>query len=104
MRRLLQDLTYFVVSIVEVLLAVRFLSKLLGASPRAPFIAWLYDTTEPLLAPFQYVFPTASVRGRFVLEFTTLFAIFVYSFIAYIVLELMSIFANIDREQTRNRK
>lgn len=103
MRRLLQDFTYFVITIIEVLLTLRFITKLFGANPQAPFVTWLYENTQPLLAPFMYVFPTPSVKGRFVLEFTTLFAIFVYSFVAYIVLELMSVFGSMERDN-RGRK
>ncbi len=92
MKQLVQNLTYVTVMLVEVMLSLRFITRLLGANSKAPFIVWLYDNTTPLLAPFAQVFPSPSVNGRFVLEFTTLFAIFVYTFIAYLALELLSIF------------
>ena len=98
MAHIIQKMTYIIVSLVEVLLSLRFIARLFGASSRAPFIAWLYENTEPLLAPFQYVFPSPSVKGQFVLEFTTLFASFVYSFAAYLILEVMNMFGTFERE------
>ena len=99
MSRLIQNMTYMLVSLIELLLSVRFVARLFGASTAAPFIAWLYENTEPLLAPFQYIFPSPSVKGRFVLEFTTLFAIFVYSFAAYLVLEVMGMFGSLEKKR-----
>ncbi len=43
--------------------------------------------TAPLLAPFQNVFPTGEIQG-FVFDFTTLFALLVYVFLGYLILQL----------------
>ncbi len=101
MKQLIQNLTYMTIMLVEVLLSLRFITRLFGANPKAPFIAWLYENTAPLLAPFSQVFPAPSVNGKFVLEFTTLFAIFVYSFIAYLALELLSIFNTFGEQKKK---
>ncbi len=89
--RLLRDLLSFVMALVEILLTSRFALKLLGASSQAEFVNWIYETTLPLLKPFLFAFPTPSIKGGFILEFTTLFAIFAYAFIGYILLELLEI-------------
>jgi hypothetical protein len=96
MFKLLRDLLAFTLIIVELLLALRFVLRLLGASASAPFVEWIYETTKPLLQPFLFAFPTPSVRGGFVLEFTTLFALFAYALIGYIIQELLAI---IDRNK-----
>ncbi len=91
MLRLLKELLAFIMAIVEILLVFRFILKLLAANPNAGFVAWIYETTRPLLQPFILAFPTPSVRGGFTLEFTTLFAIFAYAFIGYILQELLEV-------------
>jgi uncharacterized protein YggT (Ycf19 family) len=89
MSRILKDLANFVFGLIDILLIFRFLLKLLAANPQAPFVAWIYETTQPLLNPFVLAFPTPKVTGGFTLEFTTLFAIFAYTFIGYLIQELL---------------
>lgn len=93
MLRLVRDLTSFILAVIEVLLVFRFILKLLGASSAASFIAWLYSVTEPFLAPFAAAFPPAPLPGRFVLELSTLFAIFVYAFVGLVVQQVLSLLA-----------
>lgn len=89
MLKILNDLTSFVFALIEILLVFRFLLKLLAANGGSKFVAWVYQTTQPLLNPFLFAFPTPQVKGGFVLEFTTLFAIFAYAFIGYLISEFL---------------
>ena len=91
MSKLLRDLITFVIGLVELLLVFRFMLKLFAANPQASFVSWIYEMTEPLLAPFLLAFPTPSVQGGYTLEFTTLFALFVYAFVGYLLQELLLI-------------
>ena len=91
MVKLLRDLATFLIGLIEVMLVFRFILKLLGANSAASIVAWIYDNTQPLLQPFLFAFPTPSIRGGYVLEFTTLFAIFAYAFAAYLVQEVLEI-------------
>lgn len=91
MMRLLKELANFLIALIEISLIFRFLLKLLGASPAADFVSWVYDMTQPLLQPFLFAFPTPTVRGGFTLEFTTLFAIFAYAFAGYLIQEILEI-------------
>lgn len=91
MSKLLKDLAAFTVALIEILLVFRFVLRLLGANPNAGFVNWIYQTTQPLLKPFLFAFPTPKISGSFVLEFTTLFAIFAYAFIGYLIQELLYI-------------
>lgn len=101
MFRLLRDLANFIVGLIEILLISRFFLKFLGANAASSVVAWLYDTTTPLLQPFLLAFPTPSVRGGFTLEFTTLFAMFAYAFAGYLIQEVLEI---IDSREVRTRK
>lgn len=91
MPKILRDLSAFTIAIIEILLVFRFVLRLLGARPEASFVSWVYQTTLPLLQPFLFAFPTPSIRGGFALEFTTLFAIFAYAFIGYVLQEVLTL-------------
>jgi uncharacterized protein YggT (Ycf19 family) len=101
MAKLLKNFIVFVFSLVGILLLFRFALKFLGANQSAPFVEFIYENTQPLLAPFLYAFPTPSISGRFVIEFTTLFAMFVYAFLSYIIEEVLSM---IDKQDHKRAK
>lgn len=71
------QIVWYVLGLVEVLLAFRFVLKLLGANAGAGFTALIYNVTYTLAAPFLNVFGITQVVGN-VFEWTTLLAMFVY--------------------------
>lgn len=81
---------WLVVGIVDVLIAVRFLLKLLGASIQSGFVSGIYGVTAPLLAPFHGIFPTSSAAGS-VFEPAALVAIAIYSLLGWGVVALIRI-------------
>lgn len=94
MIRLLRDIFAFVIAIIEILLIIRFILKLLGASTSSQFVAWIYTNTQALLQPFTFAFPNPSISTGLVIEFTTLFALFAYAFIGYIIEYFLTIMGN----------
>ena len=44
-------------TVIEVLLLLRFVLKLLGANANQPLVDGLYRLTEPMVRPFQGIFP-----------------------------------------------
>ena len=74
-----------ILGIIEFLLSLRVLLKLLGASSDAPFVRWVYETTSPLLAPFEGMFPTSTLPVGLVLEISTLFALITYAFVGVLL-------------------
>lgn len=83
-----QVLVSLVIGAIEFFLGIRFLLRLFGANPSAPFVSWVYEMTNPLLYPFNNIFPTSQIQG-FVFDFTTLFALMVYVFVGYLILQLI---------------
>ena len=77
----------------------RFLLKLLGASSASSAVAWVYQTSEPLLQPFALAFPSSTVQRGSVLEYTTLFALFVYAFLGYAAEALLDILIASSQEE-----
>lgn len=79
---------WYIVSLIEVLLAFRFVLKLLGANPDAGFSRFIYGITHIFAAPFLTVFRVTQVAGS-IFEWTTLLAMFVYFIVAYGIIHLL---------------
>lgn len=78
----------YLLDVVELLLAFRFFLRLLAANPAAPFVQFIYRVTEPLVYPFQGIFPPISTQGA-VLEWAVLLAMVVYAIIAWVIVRLI---------------
>ncbi len=76
------QIIWYVLGIIELLLAFRFVLKLLGANPEAGFSAFVYGVTYILASPFLTVFKASSAAGS-VFEWTTLLAMLVYWILAF---------------------
>ena len=72
---------WYILGILEALLAFRFILKLLAANPNAGFSSFIYKLTYVFTAPFLSVFRISQVEGS-IFEWTTLLAGFVYWLIA----------------------
>lgn len=82
------QIVWYVLGIVEILLAFRVVLKLLGANPEAGFTSFIYGVTYVLAAPFLSVFGMTKVAGS-IFEWTTVLAMFVYWVIAFGVVRLL---------------
>jgi hypothetical protein len=76
------QVVWYLLGLIEVLLAFRLVLKLLGANAGAGFTDFVYTVTAPLVAPFLSVFRVSKVEGS-VFEWTTILAMFVYWVIAW---------------------
>ena len=84
------QITWFVVGLIDVLLAFRFVLKMTGASPQAEFVGFVYGVTGPLVAPFRGIFADSG-QGFFVFEPSTLVAIAVYLLLGWGIVTLIKI-------------
>ena len=94
--QILSIFIHLVTSLIEGLLGIRFILKLFGASTKAPFVTWVYKNTEPLLNPFQGMFPSPALSG-FAIEFSTLVALVVYAIIGYIAVQALVDLSRVNR-------
>lgn len=95
-----QRIVYYVLGVLEVLLAFRLVFKLLGANPASPFVAFIYSLTQIFLYPFMGIFPTAVTKGleaQAILEPTTIIAMIVYAVIAWGIVKLIGIMKETER-------
>lgn len=82
------QIAWYVLGLLEVLLAFRFFLKLLGANPGAGFTSFIYNTTYLFAAPFLNVFRVTYIEGA-VFEWTTLLAMLVYWIVAIGIVKLL---------------
>jgi len=73
---------WYVLGVIEVLLAFRFIFKLFGANPDAGFSSFVYGVTYVFANPFLSVFQNTQIVSGSVFEWTTLLAMAVYWIIA----------------------
>jgi uncharacterized protein YggT (Ycf19 family) len=85
-----ERIIYFILGIIETLLVIRLVLKLLAANPSAGFSNLIYGVTNPLVAPFQGVFPDAGAHSG-VLELAALLAIIVYALLAWGIVKLVEL-------------
>lgn len=78
---------WYALGLLEVILAFRFVLKLLGANPAAGFTAFIYGISYPFAAPFISVFKTVYVQGS-VFEWTSLLAMAVYALVAWGIIKM----------------
>lgn len=83
-------LTNAIFAFIEFVIGLRVILKLFGANTAAPFVQWVYETSAPLLAPFQGMFPSPRLTGGFIIEISALFALLVYAFVSYGLSELVA--------------
>jgi uncharacterized protein YggT (Ycf19 family) len=82
-------------TVLEVLLLLRFVFKLTGANSNQPLIAALYNATEPLVRPFQGIFPQP--EGPPVLDIAALLAILFLFLVALLIVSLVRAITNPKR-------
>ncbi|OGY37798.1 MAG: hypothetical protein A3E36_02285 [Candidatus Andersenbacteria bacterium RIFCSPHIGHO2_12_FULL_45_11b] len=82
------QIVWYVLSILEILLAFRFVLKLMGANPLAGFTSFIYGVTYVFTAPFLSVFRITHIAGS-IFEWTTLLAMLVYALVAWGIVKLL---------------
>lgn len=97
----IEYVVYFVFGLLEILLAFRFILRLLGASVASSFVSFIYNLSAIFTWPFQGIFHsgvTEGVETASVFEPATLIAILVYAILAWIVVQVVRILSGEKQE------
>ena len=81
------QITWYILGLLETILAFRFVLKLLGANSMAGFSKFIYTLSYPFAAPFLNVFKVSKVEGG-IFEWTTLLAMLVYALVAWGIVKI----------------
>jgi hypothetical protein len=90
LRMMFDNLLNLFVGLVEAILALRFVLKLFGANSGNSFVSWVYDMSGVLLQPFRGIFPAKVFENKYVLEFSTLFAMLMFAALALLVVGVVN--------------
>jgi uncharacterized protein YggT (Ycf19 family) len=84
---------YVLVGLLEILLGLRLLLRLTGANPDNSFANFIYNFSEPFMAPFSTLFisPTAG-GGANIFDVNLIIAIIVYALLGWLGLWLTRYF------------
>jgi len=82
------QIVWYILGIIETLLAFRFILKLLGANPEAGFTSLIYNSTYIFAAPFLTVFQSSQIVEGSTFEWTTLLSMLVYLIVAMGIIKL----------------
>ena len=92
------QIVWYILSLLEVLLALRLVLKLTGANPSAGFTNFIYAITWPFTAPFFAVFPKTTVEGS-IFEWTTLLGMIIYFLISLAIVKLFLISKTVSTQE-----
>ncbi len=81
------QIVWYILGVIEVILALRLVLKLLGANSAAGFTSFVYTISKPLAGPFLNVFGNTKVSGS-VFEWTTVLAMLVFWLVAFGIVKL----------------
>ncbi len=96
------QIVWYVLGVVEILLAFRFVLKLLAANPGAGFSSLIYGITYPFAVPFLAVFPRSQIEGS-IFEWTTLLAMFVYWVLAVAIIKIFLMSKSVSTVEAANK-
>lgn len=83
------QVVWYILGLLETLLAFRLVLKLFAANPTAGFSKFIYNVSYPFAAPFLNVFRTTKIEGN-IFEWTTVLAMLVYALIAWGLVKMFS--------------
>ena len=89
---------WYILWVIEVVLAIRIILKLLGASSESLFVTFVYELSQPLVNPFYRMFPDTVVQ-RTIFEWSAITASFVYALGAYALVKLIKLIKPASTEE-----
>lgn len=92
------QIVWYILGVIEVLLAFRITLKALGANPFSGFTNLIYALSDPLALPFQGILRTTVSQGS-VFEWSTIIAAIVYILIASGIVYLIQFFKPVTPQE-----
>lgn len=82
-----------ILGVISLIVGLRFVFLLLGANPSSQFVSWIYDWSQPFVAPFAGIFGQSStvaaagqgIVTQSIFDWTALIALVIYGIIGAVV-------------------
>lgn len=94
----LNQVIWYVLGVIEILLAFRLVLKILAANQGSGFTSFIYSLTGPLAQPFRGILGE-SISGNSLIEWSSVFAMVVYLVIASGLVYFLDIINPVTREE-----
>lgn len=95
-----RDFLQWVAIVVEILLLIRFIFKLIGASPSNVFAFFLYALTDLIRLPFNGLVYDPIFRANQYFEWTTLIAMAIYALVFWLLTRFVRLLVSEPEEAT----
>jgi hypothetical protein len=92
------QIIWYILGVIEVILAFRVILKLLGANVFSGFVSFIYAISGPFALPFSGILGT-TVSSSSVFEWSTLIAMMVYFIVAYGIVALFQLIKPTNPEE-----
>lgn len=92
------QVVWYLLAVVEILLAFRMVLKALGANPNSGFAVLVYGLSAPFALPFVGLFRTTVTQGS-VFEWSTIIAAAVWALIAFGIVQLIHMAKPVTKEE-----
>jgi hypothetical protein len=89
---------WYILGVIEVLLAFRIVLKLLGANAQSGFTSFIYAISNPFALPFAGILRVTGI-SEMTLEWSTLIAMAVYGIVAYGIIALFQLVKPTSEEE-----
>ncbi|MEK7555629.1 MAG: hypothetical protein AAB516_02315 [Patescibacteria group bacterium] len=93
MRHFFYSLIKYIIALLEFLLGIRLVLKFLGASERAMVVDWLYQATDVIISPFNFIFSNIYIKQGFI-DIVAISAMIGYFVLALLILQFINILFN----------
>lgn len=92
------QIIWYILGVIEVILAFRVVLKLLGANAFSGFASFIYAVSGPFALPFSGILGT-TISANSVFEWSTLIAMMVYFIVAYGIVALFQLIKPTNPEE-----
>ena len=93
------QIIWYLLAVIEILLAFRMALKALGANPNSGFAVLIYGLSAPFARPFVDLFNISVTQHGSIFEWSTIIAAAVYALVAYGIIHLIQMVKPVTKEE-----
>lgn len=93
------QVVWYILAVIEILLAFRMVLKALGANPLSGFATLVYALSAPFAGPFVGLFNVSVTGQGSVFEWSTIVAAAVYALVAFGIVQLFKFAKPVTKEE-----
>lgn len=95
------QIIWYILAVIELLLAFRMVLKALGANPLSGFAQFVYVLSDPFALPFNGLFGT-TITQTAIFEWSTIIAAIVYALAAFGLVQILKLAKPVSKLEVEN--